>query len=332
MVLIARWRGSLRRGPDLLAATVDHGLRAEARHEAAMVDELATKLGIPHRTLTWRGDKPRSGVQEAARAARYRLLAQSARRAGIGHVLTAHTRDDQAETVLFRLARGSGIAGLAGMARLAPVPEAAGAGVKLVRPLLDVPKARLVATLDAAGVAYADDPSNRDPRFARARLRASMPLLAAEGLDAGTLARAAQRARRANEALDWAAAEVMQRASSPRSPGGGCLVANAIEFRAWPAEIALRVLGHHIEAEATEGPVELGKLEALLADLRAAADSGQRRWRRSLAGAMVSLAGGRIEVCPAPPRRQAKGARPRGLRAAAASAKREPVIRRATGK
>ncbi|MBX6426827.1 MAG: tRNA lysidine(34) synthetase TilS [Variibacter sp.] len=328
LFLMARWRGTLRTGPDLLAATVDHGLRPQSRQEAAAVGDLAARLGVPHRTLVWRGEKPRTGLQEAARAARYQLLAQAARRAGMRHIVTAHTRDDQAETVLFRLARGSGIAGLAGMTRIAPVPVAGTGGLTLVRPFLNVAKARLVATLERAGIPYIEDPSNRDPRFARARLRAAMPLLAAEGLDAEKLSRAADRARRADAALDWAAAEVMHRLPSERSPGGGRVVASLLEFRSWPAEIALRILRRHIEAEGSEGPVELGKLEALLAALQTAAETGQKRWRRTLAGAAVSLVGGKVVVDPAPPRRRPKGAKARGLRAAAAASNVSPALRR----
>ena len=116
--LAARWRARRKHGPTLIAVTVDHGLRPEAAGEARAVKRLAQKLGVAHRTLRWSGKKPASGIQQAAREARYRLLADAARKGGARHILTAHTLDDQAETVLFRLARGSGIAGLRGMGRV----------------------------------------------------------------------------------------------------------------------------------------------------------------------------------------------------------------------
>src|SRR5215469_13187116 len=116
LVLAARWAKRLKRAPKLLAVTIDHGLRPEAAREAAAVKRLARRFGVAHRTLRWRGRKPKTGLQQAARVARYRLLAEVAAGAGYAHILTAHTLDDQAETVLFRLARGSGLMGLAGMA------------------------------------------------------------------------------------------------------------------------------------------------------------------------------------------------------------------------
>ncbi len=149
--------------------------------------------------------KSRSPVlQEAARIARYRLLADTALRAGYAHILTAHTLDDQAETILFRLARGSGLVGLAGMAHASPLPVGGQGALFLVRPLLGLPKARLLATLAAARIGYSEDPSNHDPRFTRARLRGLMPELAREGLDARGLARLAARLRRADAAIEFA--------------------------------------------------------------------------------------------------------------------------------
>lgn len=298
LVLAARWRQRRKRGPALIAVTVDHGLRPESAREAAAVKRLARSLAVPHRTLRWTGPKPRTGIQEAARTARYRLLAAAARKAGARHVLTAHTRDDQAETVLFRLARGSGLGGLAGMARVTTL-----AGVALVRPLIAVPKARLLATLAGAGIAFADDPSNRDPRFLRPRLRRLMPELAAEGLDAARLAAFAQRAARAHAAIEAAVDEALARLAG--SPAGDRVTLEAAAFARLPAEVALRLVGRLVGRAGNEGPVELGKLEALAAALgEALAREPPARFRRTLAGAMVTLGQGRLMVERAPPRRR----------------------------
>ena len=156
-----------RRG-HLVALIVDHGLRAGSNMEAARTRDLLERLGIEAVVLCWEGAKPQSGLQAAARAERYRLLSGECRRRGILHLLLAHHADDQAETVTMRAARLSGPDGLAGMAALVERPD-----VRLLRPLLQVPRARLTATLVACGVAWIDDPSNTDPRFERARLRAA---------------------------------------------------------------------------------------------------------------------------------------------------------------
>jgi len=329
MVLAARWRKSLQDGPKLIAVTVDHGLRAQAKAEAAAVAALARKLGLAHRTLRWAGEKPKTGLQQAARQARYRLLAAAARKAGAGAVLTAHTRDDQAETVLIRMCRGSGIAGLGAMARwtvipgrsrserarnpestVRPCPTALDSGpapssrpgmTALVRPFLDIPKARLVATLRAAKISFADDPSNRDPRFTRARLRAVMPEMAKEGLDPARLALLARRIGRANAAIeasvDRASAELAVKSAAP-----GTFAYDAAGFARLPAEIGLRLLGRAVGMVGSEGPVELAKLEALMQALEVA-QASHARFRRSLAGAVVTLHGSQLVVERAPPRR-----------------------------
>src|SRR5438874_3264809 len=252
MWLAARWRRALRRGPRLIAATVDHGLRREAAREARDVKRLARELDLPHRTLHWRGAKPKTGVPAAARAARYRLLAEVARASGATHILTAHTRDDQAETLLMRMLRGSGIAGLAAMAR-----ESERDGLWLARPLLDVPKSRLIATLGKAGINFADDPTNRDTAFTRPRLRALLPTLAAEGGDARSLARLASRLARANAAVEIfadGAERYLALQGSEARPGGY----DAKAFAALPEEIRLRLLKRAIDRYGHEGPAELG--------------------------------------------------------------------------
>jgi tRNA(Ile)-lysidine synthase len=301
MVLAARWRDALKTKPKLIAVTVDHGLRKESKREAAAVARLARKLKIAHCTLRWNGSKPSTGLQEAARMARYHLLGDAARRLGATHILTAHTLDDQAETVLIRMTRGSGITGLGAMMRLSALPSSGNSAIMLVRPLLDIPKLRLVATLRAAKISYADDPSNRDPRFTRARLRGLMGALAHEGLDAQRLAQLARRLKRAEVAIektvDRAMAELVVELPAP----GGVAV-EARRFAELPAEIALRLLGRTVAKAGDEGPVELGKLEALKSALDAAQNTGDGSFRRTLAGAVVTLKGRQLIVERAPPR------------------------------
>jgi tRNA(Ile)-lysidine synthase len=295
MVLAAQWRAKRKHGPKLLVVTVDHGLRKEAAGEAREVARLARKLGVPHRTLRWTGKKPTSGLQEKARQARYRLLAGAAAKAGASHILTAHTLDDQAETVLMRLLRGSGPAGLAAMARETRLGE-----ITLLRPFLDLPKARLLATLRKAGIPFADDPSNRDPRFTRVRMRGLLPALALEGLDAKRLALLARRLRRAEAALE-AVVDLAAKLSPGPWTAGGVIELEARHFVALPAEVALRLLGRAIAVVGNEGPVELAKLEALQAALTVEKPGGAR-FRRTLAGAMITLTPECLTVERAPAR------------------------------
>jgi tRNA(Ile)-lysidine synthase len=322
MWLAARWRRALARGPRLIAVTVDHGLRPEAAAEAREVKRLARSLDLPHRTLRWTGAKPRTGLPAAARTARYRLLAQAARASGATHILTAHTRDDQAETLLMRMLRGSGIAGLAAMAR-----ESERDGLLLARPFLDISKSQLIATLKKAKVGFAEDPTNRDLNFTRPRIRAVMPVLAAEGGDTRNLVRLASRLARANAAVevlvDGAERYLALRDRQALHSGfnakpfdaervdAKAIAFDAKTFAAMPDEIRLRLLLRAIDRVGHEGPAELGKVETLLSALdRATAfkNAGrQPRSKQTLAGALVSLIDGRIRIEPAPPRRRGAG-------------------------
>jgi tRNA(Ile)-lysidine synthase len=302
-MLVARWRAQLKEGPRLVAVTIDHGLRPESATEAKAVKRLAKALGIEHRIVAWRGKKPTTGVQTAARSARYGLLAAAARKLGARHVLTGHTLDDQAETILIRLSRGSGLGGLAGMSRLSPLPVAR--EITLVRPFLGLPKARLVATLAAAKIPFAHDPSNDDPRFTRARYRKVMPLLAAEGIDAGRLTLLARRAARADAAIETAVAAALPLVSLAQWSNSGPIVLDRTKFSRLPGEVGLRLLGRALAAVGDEGPVELGKLEKLFEAIAAHCDAtAGGRVRRTLAGALVTVDRDRLVVHRAPPRRR----------------------------
>ena len=288
----------------LHVATVDHGLRPDAAAEAESVKRAASGLGLPHAVLRWPGDKPATGLQDAARAARYRLLAAHAAALGADLVLTAHTRDDQAETVLMRLAAGSALAGLAGMR-----PERALApGLRLGRPFLGLDKATLVGWCEARGLPFLRDPSNADPRFARARLRAAAAVLAAEGLTSARLARLAERAARDEAALRQAAETVLADALRPAAEGG--LRLDGRRLAAQPEAIALRCVDLALLRAGGRG-YRLEKLEALVFGALLPALRAGTRLRRTLAGYCLAAADdGRVTIRPAPPRKNAGPAAP----------------------
>lgn len=214
MVLVHHWR--TRRAekglasPELCVVTVDHGLRSEAAEEALFVAHCCADLGIAHKTLTWDDAKPAAGLADAARNARYRLLqdyalARSAH--GPVAIVTAHHRDDQAETLIMRLQRGTGVGGLSGMAVDRPLDFAradAHGAIRLVRPFLGFAKADLVATLEARAQRWCEDPSNTDQEFERVRVRHTMPLLASAGLSPLALERTARRMADAEDGLAYA--------------------------------------------------------------------------------------------------------------------------------
>jgi len=152
----------------ICALTVDHGLRRESGAEIRLLRGWLVARTIRHEVITWSADKPATGIQEAARTARYTLLAEWCREHGCLHLLTAHHREDQTETNLIRRNAGSGTYGLAGMSAIRELADC-----RILRPLLDVAKARLVTLLDAERQPYVTDPSNRDPAFERSRLRAT---------------------------------------------------------------------------------------------------------------------------------------------------------------
>lgn len=281
----------------VFAATVDHGLRPGSAREAVFCARIASKLHVPHVTLAWEGMKPRAGVQAAARKARYRLLAEEARLRDAHFIATAHHADDQAETVLMRLAAGSGVSGLRGMRKMSALDD-----LTLVRPFLGMPKAILEAVCREAGVTPVDDPSNADPRFGRARIRTLLPQLADEGLTVERLNRLARRAASADDALDCMAKARLSALTEARTD---CVTRiDGLGLAAEPAEIRLRVLARALaEAAPRSGLVKLESLEALETELHDAIVSG-RRLRRTLAGGMVTLkSDGKLILGPAPPRR-----------------------------
>lgn len=270
------------------AATVDHGLRAENAAEARFVAGLCADLGVPHAILE--GELPAGGgsVQARARALRYRLLAGWAGRAGLSYVATAHHVDDQAETLLMRLARGSGLPGLAGIRAARALAQ--DRDVRLVRPLLGWRRDELAALVAAAGLHAVDDPSNRAPGFDRTRFRA---LLQASGdLDPVRLADAASHLADCDAALAWAA----DAAWSLRALRGEGI---ELDMAGLPREIVRRLVRRAIEEVRAAGGLAGGWREDGLDRLLVTLGAGGRA---TLAGVLCS--GGAVwRFRPAPPRR-----------------------------
>jgi tRNA(Ile)-lysidine synthase len=295
LLMTALWARAPGR-PRIEVATVDHAMRAGSGDEARNVATLAQRLGMTHHLIEWRGPKPRSRIQERARQARYELLGACAREIGADFLVTAHHADDQVETVLFRLIRGSGIGGLRGMDGVAAKGK-----VTLARPLLGLRKTELVAFCKAAGEAYAHDPSNADPRFARTHLRRLAMMLAAEGLGVNEIARLSRRAAQMEEAV---VAQV--RAAAVRLEWNAVrAIRDGVALLQEPQEIVQRLLTIEIARVAGKQSRQI-RLEAIetlaLALLRARAQN--KAMRANIGGASVHLsAKGALSVSPEAPRR-----------------------------
>ena len=272
----------------LLAFIVDHGLRPDSAAEADRVRGWLEARGIAAAVL--RGEASRRGsLQERARRLRHRLLSEACFSHDISHLLLAHHREDQAETVLMRMVRGSGLRGLAGIAPAALAPGSTGR-VRLLRPLLSVPKARLRATLQAAGQEWVEDPSNADLRHERVRWRALMPVLAAGGVEPDRLAAGAARLAEARAAIDRAAASWLAEAASP-SPYGHVRIRMEGFARLAPA-VAKAALERLLGAVGGQPYPPRGERLAHLMDALAGGPS----FARTLAGCTLRLQSGMLLV------------------------------------
>lgn len=264
-LLLADWAKAGHK-PLPIILVVDHGLRKASAGEARGVIARARALGLSARTLRWVGPKPGTNIEALAREARYRLMGGWCQKNGIQNLYVAHTLEDQAETFLIRLARGSGIDGLAGMSTVSPLPLEEFADISLVRPLLGFRRSQLRDLLLSRGEKWLEDPMNNDPRFARARVRAASPILETIGLTPPRISAAAHHLARAREALAREAAAVESQV---------CLLAegsariDSARLTQAPEEIGLRVLTgalQHVSGRAFRPRFE--RLERLYALLR----------------------------------------------------------------
>lgn len=287
MHLVNEWRSSTDNPPCLHVLTVNHGLRPEAQSEAQAVVAAANELGIPADMLTHHGPRPNTGVQAAARELRYNLLFQHiSQRADIRlptALLTAHHRDDLAETVLMRLARGAGTDGLAA------IPSVTVRGdIHLIRPLLNIPKARLVETLQALGVQWHEDPSNQNQAYERVRLRQIATARENMQLSDAALALTAGRMARAKDALEQMAEATLRPAlAQPLLQSAGVF---NWEWKSGDLhdEIAIRILMRLLPLlGGSNEPVRLMRVEKLLQAMKLADFPGA-----TLANCIVRPSGG----------------------------------------
>ena len=285
-LLADRW--ARRRSGRIVALTVDHGLRSGSAGEARQVGRWLERRGIAHRVLRWKGDKPKTGLQAAARDARYRLLTEWCARRGILHLLLAHHQGDQIETFLLRIAGRSGVDGLAGMSSVVEQPDC-----RLVRPLLAVARPRLEATLKAERQDWIEDPSNRDTTFARVRIRTLLPALAAMGPKPSALAAVIRAAGRARTALDAAAWELLAR-STDLAPEGYARVRLA-PLRGAARSIAERAVQHILLC--IGGPLYPPRRQRLTAVVDDVLGSRPVK-ARTLAGCRIIPEADTLVVCP----------------------------------
>ncbi|MDE4173306.1 tRNA lysidine(34) synthetase TilS [Phaeobacter sp. PT47_59] len=270
-------------GVEISAVTVDHGLRPASAAEAQQVAGLARDLGVSHDILHWHEGPSGGNLQDQARQARYALMADWAAGKGISRLALGHTADDQAETLLMRLKRASGVSGLSAMS----VTRRMGA-VTLWRPLLELRRAELRQYLLDQGVSWIEDPSNQDPRFDRVRMRAALPLLEDLGLGVEALVTVAQNMAQARQALDHYADRAARDLARVRA---GAISLDGAGFAALPDEIAYRLLSAAIiwVAGAQYPPRRAPMMAAL-----AAARSGRGR---TLSGARILCRKGQVWIC-----------------------------------
>jgi len=303
---LARLAGAhcARNGATLIALTVDHGLRESSAAEAKQTVAWCGAIGVRCEILAWRGDKPTTGLQAAARRARYRLLGEAAATTGASAILTAHSADDQAETVFMRLARGSGPRGLGGMEDEIAIAAGAGPPVRLLRPLLSFSRARLTATATAHDQPFIDDPSNDDPKYERVRARALLAALEQNALlSREALLRTASRMRAAARGLRTGEDAAFR-------AGNGCL------YRWGGAALDARILRR------ARGPHGPGLARRLIraasggthapedADAAAALQSALKTGAATLGGAILRVSGERLWFLREPAAILGRGGKP----------------------
>lgn len=283
MHLLERWSRAAKNKPPIVL-TVDHGLRDDSTSDAHAVVRAAKVIGLKAYVLPWKGGRPSANIEAAAREARYKLMGDWCRAHGLRALYLGHTRDDQAETFLLRLSRGTGLDGLAAMPPIARWPIAGFDDLVVVRPLLGFARAELRDGLKSEGIDWRDDPMNAELRFSRSRIRAIWPILEQAGLSKARIADAAIHLGRARAALE-AATHGLLKGVSAATKGG--VAVDLVALRKAPREIGLRALAALLmNVSGASYRPRFERLEALFDSLI----SGEFRKARTLHGCKIGPA------------------------------------------
>jgi tRNA(Ile)-lysidine synthase len=265
MLLLAAYAKQSKLPPPVVL-TVDHGLRDDSAKDAKTVARIATDAGLKAHVLTFKGAVPKSDIEAEARNARYQLMGDWLKAHQVNALYVAHSMEDQAETFLLRLARGSGLDGLSAMRAIAPYPLPGFETLRVVRPLLDFPRVALRDYLKAKKQSWLEDPMNADPRFARSRLRAAWPQLEALGLSATRVADAADHLGRARDALEDMTEALLGRAARFEQDGA---FLDSVRIKMAPREVGLRALAKVLSRVSGESyRPRFGRLERLFDSIR----------------------------------------------------------------
>lgn len=245
---------------DIYVLSVNHGLRDDAAKEIQIIADYIQahkSKNLKHVILNWEGEKPQNAIMEAARQARYELMADYCASQNIQTLFVGHHQDDQAETFLIRLSKGSGLDGLSAMEPLHHYNE----HLKIARPFLNQPKESLIKFCEAQKIPFIKDPSNKNKNYMRPRLRASANILAQEGLSAKRLSVTAKRLRRAREALETLTIQAFKQTIIEDNKDE--IKFNFDDLKQYPEEIGLRVIQKALEKNRDEAPynVRMEKLE-----------------------------------------------------------------------
>ena len=259
MYLVYRWKAHLALNIEIEVLTVNHNLRKAAEDECGFVQKIAKNYGFKHKVLIWEHEHVETSIQEKARKARYQLMLDYVREENIDTILTAHTSDDNIETFIMRLAKGSGLNGLKSINEIRHEDR-----IQIQRPLLSLSRSLTTEILRSTGNEWVDDPTNDDERFERVKIRNNISLLSSFNISSDNLTKTIQRLARAHESISFFTNLVSEELVELSELGHANV--NFDKLRYYPKEIILRVFAKAL-TDVNGGNVSLSSLEAVFAEL-----------------------------------------------------------------